>query len=62
MFKYKFDFINTEMYNKFKELENNIVQSDSFLEYCRINFLISIFGEIPTTFPVYKVNNKIVFT
>ena len=44
-----------ESFKRLKELEKDIIDSKAFIEYWRINFLITIFGEIPSTFKVIKV-------
>ena len=45
-----------ELYQLLKFYEKEIVSSDSFIEYWKISQLIRMFGEIPTTFTLYKVD------
>ena len=49
------EYAQMESFKILKELEKDIIDSKAFIEYWRINFLITIFGEIPSTFKVIKV-------
>ena len=44
-----------ELYQLLKFYEKEISSSDSFIEYWKISQLIRIFGEIPISFTLYKV-------
>ena len=49
-----------ESFTKFKLLEQNIISSDWFSEYCKIKNLTSMFGGHPTTLKVYKVRINLI--